>query len=376
MNHLLRAAQLLGVLLSVGPAFGQNSMDSLPLTTQARSRSITAENLTGEKGEGGMATEGERARAASDLGQGWKISPGIEIQPGQTFTIARIEGPGAIEHIWMTLGGQWRLAILRVYWDGEEQPSIEVPVGDFFASAFGQYDQISSLAVCDDPRSGLNSYWRMPFRRSAKVTIENLNENALKMAFQIDYELTDVPAQAAYFHAQFRRVNPLPYKTDYVILDGVKGQGQYVGTYLVWSPHNGGWWGEGELKFFLDGDQKFPTLVGTGTEDYFGGSYDFDVGEPPDVQYHGFSSPYSGLQVDRTDGHYRSQQRFGMYRWHIADPIRFEHDLRVTVQALGWGSDGRYLPLQDDIASVAFWYQIEPHAPFPKLPTRDVLEIH
>ena len=173
---------------------------------------------------------------------------------------------------------------------------------------------------------------------------------------------------------EFRRVNPLPYKNVYTILDGVRGWGQYVGTYLAWGVNNTGWWGEGEIKFFLDGDGEFPTICGTGTEDYFCGSYGFE--NPKTKQYQEYTTPYAGLaQVIRPDGQYESQQRFGLYRWHIMDPVRFESDLKVTIQALGWRSGGRYLPQQDDIASVAFWYQKEPHAPFPKLPDKDHLEI-
>ena len=361
------------------------SMGNLSRLSHARTRSISPENLTGEKGKGGMATEGTGAEAARDLGQGWKISPSFKISAKKVFTLAEIQGPGAIQHIWMTPTGHLRFSILRFYWDGETQPSVEVPVGDFFACGWGRYAQVSSLAVCVNPGSGLNSYWEMPFRKSCKVTLENLDEQAMTIYYQIDYVLTEVPQDAAYFHAQFRRSNPLPLRTDHVILDGVKGWGHYVGTYLAWGVHNTGWWGEGEIKFFLDGDGKFPTINGTGTEDYFCGSYDFDVGPPvsppfmpsPEAyHYQEFTTPYSGLaQVIRPDGHYESQQRFGLYRWHIMDPIRFEQDLKVTIQALGWRSGDRYLPLQDDISSVAFWYQTEPHAPFPKLPDKDYLEV-
>jgi hypothetical protein len=194
--------------------------------------------------------------------------------------------------------------------------------------------------------------------------------------YQINYTLTEVPEDTAYFHAQFRRSNPLPLKTDHVILDGVKGWGQYVGTSLAWGVHNNGWWGEGEIKFFMDGDTKFHTIAGTGTEDYFCGSYDFDTGPPNATHYTEFTTPYTGLaQVLRPDGHYEANTRFGLYRWHIMDPIRFEQDLKVSIQALGWRTGGRYLPLQDDISSTAFWYQTEPHAPFPKLPDKDYLEI-
>jgi hypothetical protein len=351
-------------------------MGNLSRLSRAKSRSISPENFTGEKGKGGMATEGTGAQAARDLGQGWKVSPSVRIEPKQTFTLAEIQGPGAIQHIWMTPTGHFRYSILRVYWDGEATPSVEAPVGDFFACGWGKYAQISSLAVCVNPGSAFNCYWEMPFRKSAKITMENLDEEKMTLYYQIDYTLTDVPADAAYFHAQFRRTNPLPYKSVYTILDGVKGWGHYVGTYMAWGVNNNGWWGEGEIKFYLDGDDKFATIVGTGTEDYFCGSYDFDSGPKGQEQYTEFSTPYSGLaQVIRPDGHYEANMRFGLYRWHIMDPIRFEKDLKVTIQALGWRSGGRYLPLQDDIASVAFWYQTEPHAPFPKLPEKDYLEI-
>jgi len=217
----------------------------------------------------------------------------------------------------------------------------------------------------------------MPFRKSARITLENLDDKPMTLYYQINYALAEVPKDAAYFHAQFRRMDPVPYKQVYTILDGVKGRGHYVGTYLAWESHAAGWWGEGEIKFYIDGDKKFPTICGTGTEDYFCGSYGF-VTRGPDgkERYTEFTTPYSGMpQVIRPDGLYQSQQRFGLYRWHIPDPIRFRKDLRVTIQALGWRSGGRYLPLQDDIASVAYWYQTEPHAKFPPLPSKDDLEL-
>lgn len=353
-------------------------MGNLCRLSHAKSRSISAENVTGEKGKGGMATTGYGANAARDLGQTWKVSPAVKIKPKAVYTVAEIEGPGAIQHIWMSPSPpqNLRFAILRFYWDGEATPSVEVPIGDFFASGWGIYGQISSLAVCANPLRGYNSYWQMPFRKSARVTLENLGAQTLTLYYQVDYTLTEVPADAAYFHAQFRRSNPLPYKTDHVIIDGVKGWGQYVGTYIAWGSHSTGWWGEGEIKFFIDGDSKFPTICGTGTEDYFCGSHGFET-RGPDKQGHytEFTTPYSGLSlVTHPDGLYDSQQRFSLYRWHIVDPVRFEQDLKVTIQALGWRSGGRYLPLQDDIASTAFWYQTEPHAPFPPLPDKDELE--
>jgi hypothetical protein len=343
------------------------NMGNLSLLSSAKTRSISPENFTGEKGKAGMATEGTGAGCARDLGQGWKISPSIQIKSGECRVIADIEGPGAIQHIWMTPTGHFRYSIICIYWDGSETPSVECPVGDFFACGWNKYAQISSLAVCVNPGSAFNCYWEMPFRKSCKIP--------MVLYYQIDYTLTEVPENAAYFHAQFRRTNPLPYKSIYTILDGVKGQGQYVGTYMAWGVNNVGWWGEGEIKFFMDGDKEFPTICGTGTEDYFCGSYNFDVGKE-NGGYREFTTPYAGLaQVIRPDGLYSSQTRFGLYRWHIMDPIRFEQELKVTIQALGWRSGGKYLPLQDDISSTAFWYQTIPSAPFPSLPERDYLEV-
>jgi hypothetical protein len=353
------------------------TMGNLSRLSKARTRSVSPENFTGEKGKAGMSTDGAALNAARDLGQGWKVSPYVVIPPKSTFILAEVKGQGAVQQMWMTPSGTWRFAILRIYWDGETEPSVECPLGDFFACGWGRYAQISSLAVCVNPGRAFNCYWEMPFRKSFKMTLENIADDKFTIYYQINYALTDVPADAAYFHAQFRRVNPLPYRSVYTILDGVKGWGHYVGTYMAWGVNNNGWWGEGEIKFFMDGDKEFPTIAGTGTEDYFCGSYDFDTKRPDGtVQYTEFTTPYAGLaQVIRGDGHYDVVQRFGLYRWHIADPIRFEKDLKVTIQALGWRSGGRYLPLQDDISSTAFWYQTEPHAKFPPLPDKDSLEI-
>ena len=350
-------------------------LGNLSRLSRAKTRSISPENFDGKKGGAGQATEGTGANCARELGQGWKISPSVRVEPGETLDLAAIAGPGAIQHIWMTVSGHWRFSLLRVYWDGQEQASVECPVGDFFACGWQKYAQVSSLPVCVNPGSAFNCYWEMPFHQSCRMTLTNIAAEAITIYYQIDYTLTDVPEDAGYFHAQFRRVNPLPYKSVYTIADGIRGWGQYVGTYLAWGVNNTGWWGEGEIKFYLDGDGEFPTICGTGTEDYFCGSYNFDVGKE-NGGYREFTTPYAGLpQVIRPDGLYQSQQRFGLYRWHLMDPIRFEQDLRVTIQALGWRSGGRYLPLQDDIASVAYWYQTLPTAAFPEVPGKEALEV-
>jgi len=352
-------------------------MHNLSRLSRAKTRSISAENFTGEKGKAGMATEGTGANAARDLGQGWKVSPSIHIPPKTTVILAEIDEPGAIQHIWNTVHPDWwRRLILRVYWDDELTPSIETPLGDFFCNGWCQRCNVDSLPIAVNPAGGFNSYWEMPFRKNARITLENLwDEECRGYYFQITYALTDVPDDAAYFHAQYRRSNPLKYLTDHTLLDNVQGHGHYVGTYLAWQVNNRGWWGEGEIKFFMDGDGEFPTICGTGTEDYFGGAWNF---EHPQGQYGIFSTAYLGMPqvISAKEGDlYKSQQRFGLYRWHVPDPIRFEQDLKVTIQALGWRSGGRYLPLQDDISSVAYWYQTEPHALFPTLPDRDGLEV-
>jgi len=349
-------------------------LGNLSLLSNAETRSISAENYDGAKGRGGMATEGTGASAARDLGRGWKVSPSIRLEGGTTATLADIAGPGAIQHIWLTAAPKhWRNLIFRFYWDGEDTPSVEVPVGDFFCNGWCERVNVNSMPIAVNPAGGFNSYWEMPFRRSAKVTMENRSDEDVYLYYQIDYALTEVPDHCAYFHAQWRRSNPLGYKEVHTILDGVQGQGHYVGTYLAWQVNSNGWFGEGEIKFYMDGDQEFPTICGTGTEDYFGGAWNW---EHPAGEYGTYSTPFLGMhQVIKPDGLYRANQRFGMYRWHVMDPIRFKQDLRVTIQALGWRSGGRYLPLQDDIASVAYWYQSEPHAALPPLPSTDAMEV-
>lgn len=351
-------------------------LSNLYQVREVKSRSICAENFTGAPGKGGMCPleEGVAKDAARDLGIGWKVNPYILIGAKSTVEIADVEGPGIINHIWLTPVRCWRDLILRIYWEGQKNPSVESPLGDFFCMGWNEYAQISSLAVCVNPGNGFNCYWQMPFQKQCRITIENIGEEEVKFFYQIDYALQELPEKVAYFHAQFRRVNPLPYKDVYTILDGVEGKGQYVGTYMARGVNNNRWWGEGEIKFYIDDDEEFPTICGTGTEDYFCGSYDF---KDPVLQdrYVPFTTPYTGIQVIVPDTLYKTQFRFGMYRWHITDPIYFEKKLKVTIQALGWRDGGRYLPLQDDMASVAFWYQELPTAEFPQLPDRDYLEV-
>ncbi|HEY5464996.1 MAG TPA: glycoside hydrolase family 172 protein [Hanamia sp.] len=378
-------------VLNAATLFGQTekfngldmNMGNLSRLSDAKTRSISPENITGEKGKGAMAdpiTDKDKrniANAASearDLGVGWKVNPFIIINPGETVTIAEMEGPGAIQQIWMTPTGNWQFSIIRFYWDDEKTPSVEAPVGAFFGMGWNEYAPLNSLAVTVNPGSAFSCYWKMPFRKKCKITMENIDDQPMRLYYQVNYTLTEVGKDEGYFHAQYRRSGPGDGSV-HTILDGVKGKGQYVGTYMAIGVHNNGWWGEGEIKFYIDGDKNYPTIVGTGTEDYFCGSYNFE--NPVTHEYQQFSTAYSGLhQIIKPDGLYKSQERFGMYRWHIMDPVRFENDLKVTIQDLGWQSGGRYLPQESDIITVAYWYQQEPHAPFPILPGKDKLAVN
>jgi hypothetical protein len=209
----------------------------------------------------------------------------------------------------------------------------------------------------------------MPFRKSARITMENTDGKDMVLYYQINYTLTSVPRDAAYFHAQFRQEQPLRQKGLYTIVEGIRGQGHYVGTYLAWRVHSPGWWGEGEIKFYMDGDKEWPTICGTGTEDYFCGSYNFENRETK--KYQVFSTPYSGLpQVLPPDKIYEGGSSSG-FTAGISWTPSVSRRTSGHHQALGWQSGGRYLPLEDDIASVAYWYQKEPHARFPALEVKE-----
>jgi hypothetical protein len=331
----------------------------LPLLSSAETRSISAENPTGGRGAG--------ARAENHLGVGWKGRPCITLPNGQQTALAEIAGPGVIQHIWFTVcegtaRGRTVLRdlVLRFFWDGEEAPSVEMPLGDFFANGHAMRCDVNSLPVAVNPNGGMNCYWPMPFAASARISIANEHGDDIGGFFyQVTYSLADVPAAAGRFHAQWRRENTVPYHKEYTILDGVHGQGHYVGTYLAWTQLSSGWWGEGEIKFYLDGDGPDPTICGTGTEDYVGGAWCFN------------NQTYSKAFLGYPLRHAEPGQiiKHGLYRWHVLDPIRFKSDLQVTIQDLGFAAQrGGYEPLTDDISSAAFWYQKEPHAPFPPLP--------
>ena len=334
-------------------------LGSLYNLQDGETRSISAENPTGEKGKGTREIPDEKS-AASVLGKGWKVRPCITLEPGSTTTLADIKGSGVIQHIWITVDFKaYRDAILRFYWDGEKTPSVETPLGDFFCNGHGLRYNVTSLPITVNPWGGFNCYFPMPFRKSAKITIENQRQDKIEGFFyQITYSLVDVPESAAYFHAQWRRSMTTREYPEHIILEGIKGRGHYVGTFLAWAQLSNGWWGEGEIKFYMDGDKTYPTICGTGTEDYVGGAWCFK-GET-------YSTAFLGYPLyHKPEG---EVPRHALYRWHILDPIRFKKDLKVTIQALGWYPNFKFQPLTDDIASIGYWYQTEPHAPFPRIP--------
>jgi hypothetical protein len=353
------------------------SISDLSVRRDIVTRSISAENPTGRAGGGARAVDGFGAEAARDLGKGWKVAPAVSIEPGETFVVADISGPGKITHIWMTSHhSTWRTLVLRAYWEGDAEPAVETPLGDFFAQGTGIPANVNSLPVSVNPLGGLNCYWPMPFTDAARITVENLGSHAVTFFYQVTFEEGPSEGDHHYFHAQWRRTNPVPYLDTHLMLEGIEGAGQYVGTYMSWGSHTNGWWGEGELKFYMDDDDEHPTICGTGTEDYFGGAWGFLSNDT--VDYETYSTPFLGMpQVTRPgDGVWGTQTRISLYRWHVADPIHFRDRLsRVDVQALGWRSEGRYLPLQDDVASTVFFYLDRTHTTRPPTPDADAMEL-
>ena len=357
-----------------------NHLGGLPIIRHGQSRAINAENPLGEKGRGGMKS--------SVLGPSRKGSPCIpEVKPGETVLLGEIDGCGVINHIWMTVTDHTpsspfilRDLVLRIYWDGEFEPSVECPLGDFFCNGFGQGCVINSLPIVVNPTRGFNSFFPMPFRKGARLTLENqFSESIPAFFYQIDYTLLSaIPNDAAYFHAQWRRQKLTTLSQDYVILDQVLGAGHYIGTYMAISTLQRYWWGEGEFKFYLDGDTDYPTICGTGTEDYFGGAWSFATQVNGKTTENLFQTPFMGYPYysiyDQTSTNpYHNAEcppMRGLYRWHIMDPICFEKDLKVTVQQIGVSKNGLF-ERQDDVSTVAYWYQNEPHQNFPKLPVFD-----
>jgi len=305
---------------------------------------------------------------------------------GETVVLLDAKGPGIVRHIWLTVSGMkpsvLRNLILRIYWDGQATPSVEVPLGDFFGVSHGLQSSLEGTPVGMQSARGFNCWIPMPFRQHARITVENDTGERVEMLFyQVDFTIEDeLPRALGYFHAQFRRANPCALRQDYVILSGIERPGVYLGTVIgVRSLFRAGWWGEGEVKFFLDDDTRYPTICGTGLEDYIGSAWGLS---------RVVTSRQGAPHVDNEGGYY------SLYRFHLDDPIRFRRLQQVTVQQIGFGEreaarahfgadyhehpaagaqpNGStvYMERSDDWSSVAYWYQELPTAPFPPFPDR------
>lgn len=353
--------------------------------SKAKIRSITPSNPTGEPGKANMATEGIAFHHAKKLGAGWKINPHIIIKPGEEAVIGNITGAGYIFHIWMTLGrGRWNSHILRMYWDNNKYPSVECPLGHFFCLGWERFSQISGLPICVNPASGMNLFLELPFREAAIITIENRSQADTDLYFNIDYQpKKKIPKNKYYFHANFNRSNPVPLMKEHILLD-IKGRGHYIGTSMSIGVNGGGWWGEGPFYFLIDkdfkdnGEKEYPTLDYEGTEDFFRGSYNFDIGareHDKPRKYTDFTGPYSGFHMaTKPDGVYDSQSRFGMYNWNLRK-INFKSRIKVSLKNLGWNPEGGYMARQDDISTVSYFYMKKPTPPFRELQDADYIMV-
>ena len=339
------------------------ALGGLPIYHAMQTRSVSPENPAGEKGGGAKAVplkdnlEVPLHHTTDHLGRGWKNRPFIRVKAGETAELMNVDGPGEIRHMWLLAWGMPgsdavpHTGILRFYWDGEEEPSAEVPAADFFAVG-ERFRPVDSLMVNVSEKNALSCWWPMPFRKHARITFTNSGtETVGVMTWQITYEKMEIGGDVMYFHAAYRRA----YTGDenpYTLLD-VRGRGKYVGSVLSVHSLDDGWFGEGEFKLYIDGDGEFPTICGTGTEDYFLCSYGLNQ----------HCSLFSGVPLleQYQPGESRAGDMATMYRWHIMDPICFEKELRVNVQALGPVGDisdsGIYSKRRDIYSSVAYWYQ-------------------
>jgi len=316
------------------------------LDTGLTSRSISFENPTGAPGQSGTTS--------SRLGVGRKGSPTISLKTGQEVQLCDIEGMGTIRHIWMTTRNiplNLRSLVLRAWWDGQEHPSIECPIGDFMGFAHGKVMPYHSAVHSLGTNAGMNIWLPMAFVKRAKITLTNEGEQDVPLYYQIDYTIGDKhPADVGRLHVLFRRENPTTIKKDFVLLPQRKNKGRFMGAVIgVRNLTPGQWWGEGEIKIYMDGDTDFPTICGTGSEDYVGLSYGMQQ-----TPY-----PYNGCSLNDKDF-------VSMYRWHLPDPILWRKECRITIQQIAWKKG--LIETQDDWSSATFWYEPVPSASLPKLP--------
>ena len=316
------------------------------LDTGLSSRSISFENPTGAPGEGG--------KTASKLGVGRKGLPSKSIKPGETVQLCDIEGPGTIRHIWITTAREpvvQRACIIRAWWEDQGHPSIECPIGDLFGFAHGKIMPYDSAVHSVGPTGGRNIWLPMPFVRRARWTFTNEGSKAVPLYYQIGYTLGDQHTPAVgRLHVLFRRENPTTEKRDFELLPKRSQKGRFVGSIIgIRNLHPDQWWGEGEVKVYMDGDAEFPTICGTGSEDYVGLAWG--------IQQTPF--PYNGCSLFQ-------KQFVSMYRWHLPDPIAWQKEARITIQQIAWQKG--LAETQDDWSTATFWYEPVPSAPLPALP--------
>lgn len=341
-------------------------MEIFDIPAGVHSRSITQENPGGEPGKGGQAS--------SPLGPGRKGAPARMIPAGETVEIAAIEGPGVIRHIWVAtynVADLLRGLTVRIYWDGQAHPSVEAPLGDFFGVAHGKSTAYASAVHSVGEKGAFNIWLPMPFLRHARITITNELRIPALFFYQVDFTVGDVlKPDVGRLHVMFRRENPTVAKQDFELLPLRTGRGRYLGSVIGIRPHGPHWWGEGEAKFFIDGDQALPTIVGTGAEDYV--ALGWCVQQTP-FAYHGASLVSKGPAPDTAGP-------VSMYRWHLPDPVYWHESIRVTIQQIGVEitpataprSFGQYLDClrerEDDWSCCTFWYESTPSAALPAYP--------
>lgn len=337
-------------------------LNSLPFQKVRRTYQISGENPTGGKGCANIPFDHQNCDTLSSK---LKVHPFITAEPGETITLADISGEGSINEFFFTTdcnvhnGCKYSKLILRCYWDDETVPSVECPIGAFFANAFDENQhQVESLPVVDLPRNAYSAYWTMPFKKRAKLTLTNENESRTGIiAYRVLYQLYPLPEDMMYFHARYRTAVTIETEPVYTILDGVSGKGTYVGTYLAWRAKNPNWWGEGEVKFYIDGDREYPSLSDNGSEDYFGGSFGFSTFNSTNClnDEHTYSTPFLGVPLFVNDG--SGIRKISMYRWHILDSIGFFENIKVTIDTISLQPGQGLVPISDELSSVAYWYQ-------------------
>ncbi len=320
-----------------------------------------------------------RSRASTSHAPGGSNADRIKyIHPGETAVIFDVKTTGVINHIWLTFNEtrpNWLekegsaspadLAI-RMYWDDAEEPAVEAPIGDFFASGFGLRREVKSAPVLVEGGDGYNCYWQMPFHKNAKITVTNDGEKAARsFYYQIDYtEYKRLPKNTAYFCAQYRQEFPQQMGKDYLIVD-IEGKGCYIGTVMSVRSRSPYWFGEGDAKYYIDGEDE-PSVWGTGTEDYFLSAWGFTEN----------LNLYSGCSY-MSKGEEDLGAKYTLYRWHIKDPVRFNKFFRFEIEHTGWisadetatGEVDGHVEREDDMATVAFWYQLGQPKRFYNLPS-------